>query len=95
MKSIKPNKTTKVLKARLLFYVGRTVKPHTYLRYMDDAFLLFNNSGQTKAFLNYQNTQHNHINFTKEERNSTPPFAILVHKEVHFQAIVYRKKRST
>lgn len=41
-------------------------KPIMYKRYIDDTFILFQNSDQAKLFLDYLNSQHPNITFTSE-----------------------------
>ena len=49
--------------------------PLYYRRYVDDIFLVLNNSFEAKEFFNYINTRHPNIKFTMEtEVNKIIPF---------------------
>ena len=45
-----------------------------YRRYVDDTFVLFNNTIQIQPFLQYVNNQYSHMEFTESKRNNSIPF---------------------
>lgn len=72
--------------------------PVLYKRYIDDTFVLFNNSNDAGLFLNYLNSQHQNIKFTSElETNSSINFLdIKISKENNkFNTSIYRKDSFT
>ena len=75
-----------------------TIKPQFYQRYIDDTFLLFNNTQNPKQFLDYLNKQHNNIKFTFEtENNNSISFLdinLTKHSD-HFETSVFRKNTFT
>ena len=51
------------------------IGPGYYRRYVDDTFLVFNNSAEALSFFAYVNSQHPNIKFTMDsENNSSLPF---------------------
>ena len=49
-------------------------KPNYYQRYVDDLFLLFDNSDQINKFEKYMNSRHKNIKFTKEVEKDNSTF---------------------
>ena len=73
-------------------------KPFLYRRYVDDTFLLFKDSDHINLFLNYLNSKHGNIKFTKEsEQDNTLPFldVSITRKHNTFETSVFRKKTFT
>ena len=73
-------------------------KPSYYRRYVDDTFLLFRDEHHIELFLDYLNSKHKNIQFTKEiEQNNKLPFLdLLVIKDNNeFQTAIYRKQTFT
>ena len=73
-------------------------KPVLYRRYVDDTFLLFRKLEHTDLFLNYLNSRHPNIEFTKEiETNNSLPFLdVKISKNSNqFTTSVYRKPTYT
>ena len=73
-------------------------KPAFYNRYIDDTFLLFKDSSHIDLFLQYLNSKHPSINFTKEtECNNVLNFLdVSISKEDNvFKTSVYRKPTFT
>ena len=71
-------------------------KPSFYKRYVDDIFILFENSNQVNKFDKYMNSRHSNINFIKEiENDSCISFLdILISRNQNTDSIVtsiYRK----
>ena len=70
-------------------------KPLYYRRYVDDTFLIFNNSAEALAFFGYANSQHHSIEFTmdQEVNNSLAFLDVLVTRNPigSLQTSVYRK----
>jgi hypothetical protein len=69
-------------------------KPVYYQRYVDDIFLLFNNSGSIDQFKQYMNNRHPNMNFTSENEseNSLPFLDVYVTRQAsQFITSVYRK----
>ncbi|MEL7079592.1 MAG: reverse transcriptase domain-containing protein [Cyanobacteria bacterium J06582_2] len=67
-------------------------KPFLYRRYVDDTFLLFRNSNHINKFLEYLNSKHSNIKFTKEEeQDNTLPFldVLVTRKHNNFQTSVF------
>ena len=74
------------------------IKPAVYKRYVDDTFLLFKNISQIDRFLNYLNSQHPNIKFTKElEQDRSLPFLDIkiTMNDNRFITEVYRKPTFT
>ena len=73
-------------------------KPSYYRRYVDDTFLLFRDEKHIELFLNYLNSKHNNIKFTKEiEQNNKLPFLdlLIIKENNEFQTAIYRKNTFT
>ena len=69
-------------------------KPNYYQRYVDDLFLLFDNSDQINKFEKYMNSRHKNIKFTKEvEKDNSLPFLDfrIDRKLNNFETSIYRK----
>jgi Reverse transcriptase (RNA-dependent DNA polymerase) len=75
------------------------IKPKLWLRYVDDTFVLWENSQEElQDFLNHMNKQNQAIQFTMEQEkdNSLPFLDVLVKKEnEHLTTSVYRKPTHT
>ena len=75
-----------------------TIKPLIYQRYIDDTFLLFNDSQNPKQFLDYLNVQHNNINFTSESENNNSISFLdinITKNPNNFETSVFRKNTFT
>ena len=73
-------------------------KPKFYRRYVDDTFLIFENSQHIPKFLNYLNSKHANIEFTcdMESDGSIPFLDVLVTRtENKLHTTVYRKPTFT
>ena len=73
-------------------------KPLLYKRYVDDTFLLFEDTVDPNHFLNYLNSKHPNIRFTAEsETNNQISFLDMsIHKQNNsFHTSVFRKKTFT
>ena len=73
-------------------------KPFLYRRYVDDTFLLFKDSDHISKFLDYLNSKHINIKFTKEdEQDNTLPFldVLVTRKHNSFETSVFRKQTFT
>ena len=73
-------------------------KPVFYRRYVDDTFLLFKSASHVNLFLDYLNSKHPNIEFTKEcEVNGTLPFLDVLVSKVgeRFETSLFRKKTFT
>ena len=73
-------------------------KPYMYRRYVDDTFLLFRDLNHVNQFLEYLNSRHINIKFTKEnEQDNTLPFldVLVTRKRNIFETSVFRKKTFT
>ena len=73
-------------------------KPALYKRYVDDTFLVFRKADHVNKFLQYINSKHQNIKFTKEiEDNCKLPFldVLLEHHDNEIKTSVYRKKTYT
>ena len=75
-------------------------RPPTYFRYVDDTFVIFDNSSEHTSFLSHLNSLHPALVFTseKEENNTLPFLDVLVEKDVvnnKFLTSVYRKPTFT
>ena len=69
-------------------------KPALYKRYVDDTFLLFNDASHIQPFLDYLNSRHPNIKFTKEiESDNCLSFldVKVSRKDSKFHTSVYRK----
>ena len=69
-------------------------KPKTYLRYVDDIFVLFTDASHVEEFHNYLNEQHNNIKFTveQEEDNELPFLDVhIIREDTGFTTGIYRK----
>ena len=69
-------------------------KPFLYRRYVDDTFLLFRDESHINQFLNYLNSKHDNIRFTKEaEQDNTLPFldVSVTWKHNFFETYVYQR----
>ena len=71
------------------------LRPDTYFRYMDDTFTVLRNEDKAYRFLDYLNSRHPNIKFTKEsEKNGSLPFLdIRVSKDRNdrIHTTIYRK----
>ena len=73
-------------------------KPRYYKRYVDDTFLVFDHPSHVQLFLDYLNSKHPNIKFTKEmEVDSKLSFLdiLVTRNENHFITSVYRKPTFT
>ena len=73
-------------------------RPVLYKRYVDDCFLVFNHMSHVDKFLNFLNTQHPKIKFTKEvETNGILPFLDVTVRRAgtSIETSVYRKPSFT
>ena len=73
-------------------------KPFIYRRYVDDTFLLFKDLDHITQFLDYLNSKHANIRFTKEdEQEDTLPFldVSVTRRRNIFETSIYRKKTFT
>ena len=73
-------------------------KPTHYYRYVDDTFMVFNYRHQIEPFLNYVNSKHPNIHFTKEIEvdNALPFLDINIKKKNNkFETSIYRKPTFT
>ena len=75
-------------------------KPPTYFRYVDDTFVIFDNSCEHELFLHQLNSMHPALQFTTEtEENRCPPFLdVFIEKDPISQKYltsVYRKPTFT
>ena len=70
-------------------------KPKYYQRYVDDIFLLFDDSTQINKFEKFMNSRHKNIQFTKEieKENSLSFLDIRIDRNVNnnFETSIYRK----
>ena len=94
------NKLMSHLERRILRNCPITFKPKLYKRFMDDTFVLFENTNQAILFLNYINSFHPNIQFTMEhEQNNLLPFLdVLVERKPEYKTYctsVYRKPTFT
>ena len=72
--------------------------PSYYKRYVDDTFLLFNNTNDAHTFFDYINTIHPNLRFTMEtENNNSLSFLDTLITRTHnsFETSVYRKATFT
>ena len=76
-------------------YTG--ARPYVYKRYVDDIFAVFENLNDASLFLNYLNSRHPNIKFTKEEnKNGVLPFLdISISNLESFNTSVYHKSMYT
>ena len=75
-----------------------TFKPMFYRRYVDDCFLIFQSKEQVTPFLDYLNSKHPNIQFTRElENNGSLPFLDIniTRTNGHFSTSVFHKPTST
>ena len=73
-------------------------KPFLYRRYVDDTFLLFKDPSHVQKFLEYLNSKHPNIKFTKEdEQDNALPFldVLVTRKHNIYETSVFRKKTFT
>ena len=75
-------------------------KPPTYFRYVDDTFVIFDNSSQHELFLHQLNSMHPSLQFTTEteENNCLPFLDVFIEKDTSAQKYltsVYRKPTFT
>ena len=73
-------------------------RPIYYRRYVDDCFLIFNDMSHVDKFLDFLNSQHPKMKFTKEvESNGALPFLDVTVKRsgATFETSVYRKPTFT
>ena len=73
-------------------------KPIIYKRYVDDTFLLFKDVNHVNLFLDYVNSKHPNIRFTKElEKEKTLSFLDVTVTRINnkFETSVFRKKTFT
>ena len=73
-------------------------KPAVYFRYVDDAFIIFQNEKESEEFLIRRNGPHSSRQFTfeKEKNNSLPILNVHVeHTKVSCKTKVYRKSTLT
>ena len=73
-------------------------KPLYYKRFMDDTFIVFDNSEQATNFLTYMNNRHPNIKFTMEVENDNklPFLDLLIEKsETTLNVNIYRKPSYT
>ena len=69
-------------------------KPKYYQKYVDDIFLLFEDSSQVNKFDKYMNSRHKNMKFTKEIEtdNSLPFLDIHIERKANaFETSIYRK----
>ena len=69
-------------------------KPSFYKRYVDDIFILFENSNQVNEFDKYLNSRHSNMNFSKEQDSSISLLDILISRNQNrnsFVTSIYRK----
>ena len=76
-------------------YTG--ARPEVYKRYVDDIFAVFENLNDALLFMNYLNSRHPNIKFTKEEnKNGVLPFLdISISNFESFKTSVYHKSTYT
>ena len=73
-------------------------KPKLYRRYIDDTFLIFKDISHVELFLNYLNSKHPNIQFTKEiENNGNLPFLDInvIKQNGMLSTSIYRKNTFT
>ena len=83
------------LERQFLDNCDQSFKPHTYHRYVDDTFSLFNNLSNALKFLDYINNMHPNIKFTiEEETENKLSFQVIVISRADraFSTSVFRKK---
>ena len=73
------------------------VRPSFYRRYVDDSFAVFENKEDSFSFLEYLNTKHQNITFTKELNvdGKLPFLDVLVENKNTFTTSVYHKPTFT
>ena len=71
--------------------------PHFYRRYVDDIFAVFDKKEEALKFLDYLNSRHPNIKFTKEENiNGVLPFLDVSISNLNgFKTSVYHKSTYT
>ena len=73
-------------------------RPAVYKRYVDDTFLLFKDFAQIDQFLNFINSRHPNLNFTREvEENRSLSFLdmTITRTRDKFETSIFRKKTFT
>ena len=69
-------------------------KPHSYRRYVDDIFVLFNSPEHLEAFRNFLYGRHTNLSFTTENENQNRISFLdmqIIHNDKTFAISAYRK----
>ena len=67
-------------------------KPPTYIRYVDDTFVIFDHEAEANAFLTQLNCFHSSLKFVFEKEKGKPLLDVYVKRtDVGFETSVYQK----